>query len=85
MSFMFLTIGIVPLLVSTIACLPKVTLKWPLPKDFKSDPETIRQYVTHKHALYKEPCMITSGKVPFEVTLPTIHDSLSHLTACLLT
>ncbi|KAK6191320.1 hypothetical protein SNE40_003042 [Patella caerulea] len=33
-SFMFLTIGIVPLLVSTIAFLPKSRIPWPLPADY---------------------------------------------------
>ncbi|XP_035827177.1 solute carrier family 43 member 3-like [Aplysia californica] len=33
-SFMFLTIGIVPLLVSTIAFLPKTCVPWPLPDDY---------------------------------------------------
>ncbi|GFO08638.1 solute carrier family 43 member 3 [Plakobranchus ocellatus] len=33
-SFMFLTIGIVPLLVSTVAFLPKTRIPWPLPADY---------------------------------------------------
>ncbi|XP_048251805.1 equilibrative nucleobase transporter 1-like [Haliotis rufescens] len=33
-SFMFLTIGIVPMLVSTIAFLPKTKIPWPLPLDY---------------------------------------------------
>ncbi|KAH9525235.1 hypothetical protein Btru_000767, partial [Bulinus truncatus] len=33
-SFMFLTIGIVPMLVSTVAFLPKTRIPWPLPADY---------------------------------------------------
>ncbi|KAL5016067.1 hypothetical protein ScPMuIL_005656 [Solemya velum] len=33
-SFMFLTIGVVPILVSTIAFLPKSRIPWPLPADY---------------------------------------------------
>ncbi|CAL1543572.1 unnamed protein product [Lymnaea stagnalis] len=33
-SFMFLTIGIVPILVSTVAFLPKTRIPWPLPADY---------------------------------------------------
>ncbi|KAK6967518.1 solute carrier family 43 member 3 [Biomphalaria glabrata] len=33
-SFMFLTIGIVPMLVSTVAFLPKTHIPWPLPADY---------------------------------------------------
>ncbi|XP_041349430.1 solute carrier family 43 member 3-like [Gigantopelta aegis] len=34
-SFMFLTIGIVPILVSTVAFLPKTRIPWPLPLDYQ--------------------------------------------------
>lgn len=33
-SFMFLTIGLVPMLVSTVAFLPKTRVPWPLPVDY---------------------------------------------------
>jgi hypothetical protein len=33
-SFMFMTMGVVPILVSTIAFLPKTKVPWPLPADY---------------------------------------------------
>ena len=33
-SFMFLTIGLVPMLVSTVAFLPKTRVPWPLPANY---------------------------------------------------
>ena len=33
-SFMFMAVGIVPILVSTIALLPKSRIPWPLPADY---------------------------------------------------
>ncbi|KAI0216844.1 Solute carrier family 43 member 3 [Lamellibrachia satsuma] len=47
-SFMFLTVSIVPLLVNTIAFLPRSRLPWPMPSEYSELPDSISTYIRRK-------------------------------------
>ena len=44
-SFMFLTVSIVPLLIGTIAFLPKTRIPWPLPEHYRERRDTLKEYI----------------------------------------
>ena len=46
---MFLTVGIVPVIVGTIAFLPKSRIPWPLPENYSEGRDSLAYYV-HKHS-----------------------------------
>lgn len=50
-SFMFTTIGIVPVLISTIAMLPKSRIPWPLPAEYGTNRRV--NHTEDKHAKAK--------------------------------
>ncbi len=48
-SFMFFTVGIVPVIVGTIAFLPKSRIPWPLPENYSENRDSLSYYV-QKHS-----------------------------------